>query len=655
MRALLISLVLIGIPLLTACAGSDDESATATQSPGQPSPASTVEPTPTSLSDVTPTEEAATIDDYSLVATWGGPAVPQFPYDVTLLDDGRIAVADLGLAEIQVFNADGALAASWRAPAPRDGNSERTFPPSRIVFANDSLYVGSAIRSHLTRYDLEGNVLAEHDFTQPDIRTNDLTAGPDGRIYLVAGDRQQRTPQDVPYGVLIFDADLNLLESWAPPERIVPLALDFDANGVAHVLIYDDTDTDAEANQVQPAQIVQIDPASYSPDTWQSPFAAPVAGQFDGLLLTADGRYILVEEASQNTHDSGVTTIHIVDPDGSDTIQWTLPEQGAIGLAFSPGLTLTGSDTFFITDPLNSRVIEVDLDGEILQTIKDDRPSRFAQPSGLAVGPDGTVFVADSVLSEVQQFSPDGERLGSLRFSRILIDPIFVEPLELAVDESGTIYLAGWPGPPAEALRSISPEGVERFIEVDELTDLDSDPPFIFTPTSIALGPDDLIYISMEMDPRIRAYNSDGETLLEWPAEPDRENHIIGVASGPAGVFATTAITIDEQRVWALMRVDESEEIIAVFQPGQFAEELVEGAISVLPHDFAVGADGAFYLLDSQDEEVVKLSPGGEEIGRLDLSDGVEHSFRAIAVDDKGRIYLADTSQRTILVYASTE
>ena len=654
--ALMLSLVL----LVPACSGDDDDDGAAppTEAPSAAAPTatptSTAEPTAaaTATPSPSPTAAGSSLADFELSATWGGPLVPQFPHDVALLDDGRIAIADLGLSEIQIFNADGALDDRWKATTTIPSIEDDAFPPAQVAFANDSLYVASALWTHLTRYDLEGNVLAEHEFTQPDVRMSDVVAGPDGRIYLVAGDRQRRSPGSPPYGLYVFDADLDLLDIWVPRERIAPLAMDFDADGIAHVLIYDDTHIDPEEHQIQPARIIRFDPENYSEDVWENPLETSIEGRFDGLLATGEGNYILVEEASDSSRDSDVTGVHVLGPDGAERAQWTLPELRAVGPPGSPGLALTASETFYITDPMNNRLLEVGLDGEIRGRIEDERSNRFAQPSGLAIGPDGNVFVADPVLGEIRQFSPTGDHIDTVQFSRRHIDPLFLNPAEIALDENGVSYIASGRLPPAEALRSVAPDGTETFIEVDELFDSSADPPFIFVPASIALGPDGLLYIGMELAPYVHAYRTTGELAFEWPAEPESHSQVFDVAAGPDNVFAFTGAQVDGQSVAALRRVDESEEIVAIFQPEQPADEAVEGAIFALPADFAVGADGAFYLLDYRQEFIVQVSPEGEELGRLDIRDDVERSFHAIVVDDAGRIYLTDLANREVLVYA---
>jgi hypothetical protein len=72
-------------------------------------------------------------------------------------------------------------------------------------------------------------------------------------------------------------------------------------------------------------------------------------------------------------------------------------------------------------------------------------PGEFDRPTDVAVGPGG-IYVADQLNSRVQRFAPDGTFLGAWGSRPLgdapLADGQFIEPVGIALDATGTVYLA---------------------------------------------------------------------------------------------------------------------------------------------------------------------------------------------------------------------
>jgi len=88
--------------------------------------------------------------------------------------------------------------------------------------------------------------------------------------------------------------------------------------------------------------------------------------------------------------------------------------------------------------------------------------ARFNQPWGIAVDSAGTVYVADTQNALVRRITPDGVvsvHAGTRGVRRLLGDaptaPVFFNPMGIAGDGQGNLYITDWLGPPAPNI----PEG----------------------------------------------------------------------------------------------------------------------------------------------------------------------------------------------------
>jgi hypothetical protein len=72
-----------------------------------------------------------------------------------------------------------------------------------------------------------------------------------------------------------------------------------------------------------------------------------------------------------------------------------------------------------------------------------------------------------------------------------------------------------------------------------------------------------------------------------------------------------------------------------------------------VPTSLAIGPGGNVFIADAFAREVVVLTPTGAELDRWSL-EATEQRFPVVevAVDDAGRIYVADDGTRAVHVYA---
>ncbi len=104
--------------------------------------------------------------------------------------------------------------------------------------------------------------------------------------------------------------------------------------------------------------------------------------------------------------------IYLVDPNGG---VWELlangkfnhwPAAAPVDTATGPHIAISSSNTLYITDPENQRVMIFTSDGQPIGQIRSsgDTPALFSKPVGLAIGPDGTLYLSDNVSCHIMAF-----------------------------------------------------------------------------------------------------------------------------------------------------------------------------------------------------------------------------------------------------------
>jgi sugar lactone lactonase YvrE len=237
-----------------------------------------------------------------------------------------------------------------------------------------------------------------------------------------------------------------------------------------------------------------------------------------------------------------------------------------------------------------------------------DRPAQLGDPAGLAVDGAGNLFIADSEADFVRHVAPDGTITtvagtgeGGSEGDGGPATSATVEPLALAVDSAGNLYIAqDDPG----GIRKVSPEGtisavLARAPGTDKLL-----------VTAMAIGPDGALLVATNRE--VLSVRPDGSLA-------GAAGSAIAGFGGDGG--AATSAKLDS------------------------------------PSGLAVGTDGSIYIADSGNNRVRKVSPDGTitsvaGTGKPDVSgDGglaVEAGLSepsAVAVADDGTVYVASDNQ----------
>ncbi len=587
---------------------------------------------------------------YELVATLGQPLIPQAPMDVQMLADGRLVVADAGRREIQIYSPALDLMTSWPTMVQSPFNDEwAAVPAEQVAVSQTSFYAGIEIINGIARYSEDGELLAQQTFGDPALTLFDLVAGPNGRLYAAVGSFNTVSgPDQQPFGIYVFDADLELIEIWESGPDWIPLSLAFAPDGALHSLVIRGDAGTAGGNLSQPARFVVIDPAGYDPAVWETPIEFATEGNFDGLALTTDGAYLLIEEASHDPRDGDATTVLVMTPAGEELDRWEVVGHAAAQPRTATGLIAVGPpdapglpgvpDRVVLADPLGQRIWFLGLDGEVIREFAGD-PANIAAPSSIVTLPNGDVAVLDIASREISIYDSGGTRPERYPIGVEVINPVWGVVGRMFGGGDALWYIGPNEASPFSLHRvDLTTGDVSRF-ETDPL--IDASERAIFSPAAGAVGADGRLYIA-NGDGTVRSFSADGEYFERWPAEEaSAVEDILDVAAGLDGIYILWEGDADAGRGVYVSHISETPEDARAF----FAE-------SDAPRTLDVGADGRIILLDPFTGIVTILDGSGAVISRWRAASREPLQMRDIAVDPEGRIYLTDMLQREVLVYA---
>lgn len=232
-------------------------------------------------------------------------------------------------------------------------------------------------------------------------------------------------------------------------------------------------------------------------------------------------------------------------------------------------------------------------------------PGEFNEPMGIAVDKEGNVYIADSRNARIQKFSSEGDFLLSWGDRAGLADQgdgngRFSKPVDIAVNSNGDVYVA----------------------------DYDND--------------------------IIQQFRSDGTYLGQWGKS--------GKAPGEFTVAAGLALDPKRKRVYLAEFYNKRVEaydlhghlLFQVGTPGR----IKSGALNY-PADIALDAAGNIYVADAYNHRIQKFSPDGKFLDKwggifgLGMPGSFPGWFRVpsgVAVDENGRIFVADSANHRVVV-----
>ncbi len=265
------------------------------------------------------------------------------------------------------------------------------------------------------------------------------------------------------------------------------------------------------------------------------------------------------------------------------------------------GIAVSG-DEIFVSDAGNNRIQVFDRQGRYLRQFGSEGkgPGELGRPMHLGLQ-GRTLFVSEYLNDRVQRFTLDGTPLSSIG-SAGSGPGQFDAPTSATVDAEGRIYVADFYN---QRIQVLSPEGA--LIQQFGTTGKDGAEPGQFTyPTAVALFPEGGFVVGDAYNHRIQAFGADG--IFRWMLPEDinwadttqgRFNVATSVAVGPEN-----DIYVADFYNHRIQIISEDGRFISAFGsrgsgPGQFER----------PVDMAFDTDGNLYVVDFGNDRIQQFEP----------------------------------------------
>lgn len=279
-----------------------------------------------------------------------------------------------------------------------------------------------------------------------------------------------------------------------------------------------------------------------------------------------------------------------------------VPEGTLLGQVSGVGIDGRGDVTIFrraerdwfggalATDPITSPTI-MRFDASTGELLSQVGAGAFAMPHGLTFDKQGHLWVTDVALHQVFELETDGTVLRSWGEAGVSGDDAdhFFRPTDVAVDDDdGSFFVSDGYGNARVA--KFGADGQFQF----DWGEHGSEPGQFSVPHGIAIGPDGNVYVADRGNARVQIFDKSGTFIGMWKSEElGRPWALAFAADGIALVVDggdQPSRPPDRARI---NEVDSSGKLLGSF--GSFGNQ--DGQL-IYPHDIAVGADGAVYVVE---------------------------------------------------------
>jgi RHS repeat-associated protein len=230
--------------------------------------------------------------------------------------------------------------------------------------------------------------------------------------------------------------------------------------------------------------------------------------------------------------DTGNNRIERFSPEGEFLAKFGSPGSGAGQFSSPYGIAADSQGDIWVVDGGNNRIEKFSPEGNYLTQCGSlgSGAGQLRAPRGIALDSHGNVWVADAFNNRIVEFSPQcqllaqvgsaGEALGQFRL-----------PWDLAFDSAGNIWVADtW----NNRIQELGPEGEPLAAFGSSFGSPGSQPGQLSAPTSIAVDPEDDVWVSDSGNQRIQKLTSGGEVL----GTLGREGSEVGELREPSGLAA---------------------------------------------------------------------------------------------------------------------
>jgi PKD repeat protein/uncharacterized protein YjiK len=528
-------------------------------------------------------------------------------------------------------------------------------PNGLFIDDSDSLYVVEEWGSRMLKYrTLDGaNLLSigvaglqnrgEYSFDHP----QDVAVDSSGYIWVV--DRHRAAQYDAGGGFL---QELPPDDPWNSGSDNThfdtPRGIAFDSAGRMYI-------ADSENHRIQIYSFSGGDPV-YSTTIGVTGVSGTDNGHFhrpSQIVFDSSGRLYVTDVRNSRvqrcTYAGGwaCTTFHGTGTQGGN------PDE----LSWAYGLAIDSADNIYIADNGNGRVKRCDSGGSCATFVMG-----FGAVADVAVDSSGSVYVSDWEDFTVRKYTSSGVSQGIFAGASgvpYLTDGgHFNAPYGVAVNGSGNIYLSTYRG---YRVLKLNASGIAQWTAGIAGVDGDDNDHFgnwWNGPDSLAVDSNGNVYVADTGNNRIQIYDSGGHYVATWGtygSGDDQFNDLDGVA-----VDSNGNIYVADSGNHRVQVYDGDRQYVATL--GVTGVSGTDDSHFNRPYGVAVDNSGNVYVADGENNRVQKcvvVGSGGTcvpfvgTVGEWD--DGFDHFGvpRDVAVDDQGRVYVADIYNQRVQVFDS--
>ena len=272
---------------------------------------------------------------------------------------------------------------------------------------------------------------------------------------------------------------------------------------------------------------------------------------------------------------------------------------------------------------------------ELIRVIGGPDSELFSEPTDIAVGESGNIYVADYGNKRIQILNPLGQLVQTIELKG--------SPHGITLDKDENIYVTEW----------WDFIGVEKFTKTGEpATDFQIEDQSVFgLPSDIAIDSDGILYVLEHRN-------------LDIDYGENAGVHKIDTDGGYLGFLPITDESINDRSKFTLMTIDNEGYLYIVDQSGEHVILLDstngnERALALIyfntPTSIAINPDGYFFIADSRSTKSIHIfdeyySPI-REIGEHGTEDGKISGTHGLEFDKDGNMYVVDFDQNRIQVF----